>query len=522
MITFKEIEAEKDVASNTKKIKYFFEGVSDFVEEFALNFYKKEGYKGIISANDYWWTLTALLFWDVIYAKLEGVYSKHDGDFPNEKQDMPYDLFSSEFYEKRKPLIDNRIKSLEISDLSLKIKSSYNQNFGKPCRFIENWNRFNEIDLIEPIKFIESKIVIQILERILKNFCENRSGMPDIIIYKHNNFRFVEVKSERDKISNNQNIWAEFLSKILNQNFEYFLVNQSAKKLESTKGKTYQDIFISFGKSTSQKRQEAIKFISLQPTYLVEGEGVNAIHMAKFNTQEIESLFKILDLTSGVKTRVIKIGDKLISSSELRHSLGCFKKKEEEKASSDYCKYNEFSNNRNKFDCNMIDEDCFTEDRWSKYGFIDSDTGKWIFDKKEINKKINQIIEELSLCPLFNPNKLQNFINNLPNEVHPKNDIKWAYISEIDHISSIWCWKNGRWVSDFSETEFPGYASMTGVKLLNKNDLELINLSLNNFQLNYAVKLDKKNRKDDARNATAKQSELLWIIIILIIIWLAI
>jgi hypothetical protein len=56
MITYKEIKAEKDLTSNTKKIKYFFEGVSDFVEEFALNFYKKEDCKGIISANDYWWT----------------------------------------------------------------------------------------------------------------------------------------------------------------------------------------------------------------------------------------------------------------------------------------------------------------------------------------------------------------------------------------------------------------------------------------------------------------------------------
>lgn len=516
MITNKEVKAEKDASSNTKKIKYLLEGTPYFVEEFALNYYKKEGYKGIISANNYWWTVTALLFWDVIYAKLEGVYSELAGEFPSKMQDMPYDLFSDEFYQKRKPIIDNRIKSLESSDLASKLKSSYSQNHGKPCRFVENWDRFTESELVEPLTFLESKIVIRILERILKNFNENRSGIPDLIIYKENDFKFVEVKSERDRISSNQRVWAEFLSETLRQNFEYFLVNQSAAKSDLKKDKNSQDIVISFGKSSSQKRQEAIQFISSQSTYTLEGEGVNAIHTATFNTQDVSSLFRMLDLTSGVKTQVIKIGDKIISSSELRHILGCFRRKIEKNASSDYCKYNEYNNVRNKFDCNMIDEDFFTEDRFTEYGFIDSDSGKWRFDKEEINKKINQVIADLSLCPLFNPSKLQSFINKLPDEVHPQHDTNWAYISEIDHMSNLWRWKNGKWVSDFAEGKFPGYASMTGVKLLDKNDRELVNYSSDDTnQSNYTVSLITKTKQSGIT-----QSKWFWIILILVMMWL--
>lgn len=59
----------------------------------------------------------ALLFWDVIFARLPGVYSPEFDEFPSTMQDMPIDFFSEEFYSKRKSLIDKRISELTKTKL---------------------------------------------------------------------------------------------------------------------------------------------------------------------------------------------------------------------------------------------------------------------------------------------------------------------------------------------------------------------------------------------------------------------
>lgn len=47
-------------------------------------------------------------------------------------------------------------------------------------------------------------------------------------------------------------------------------------------------------------------------------------------------------------------------------------------------------------------------------------------------------------------------------KVHPKQDTKWVYIAEIDHMFDMWRWKNGKWSSSFVEGKFPDYSSMIG------------------------------------------------------------
>ncbi len=80
------------------------------VEHLALEHYKKMGATGVWSENDYWWQLFAYLYWDVIYAKIPGVYDSGFGPFPNRMQDMPHDLFSRDFYWKRRKLFHNKDK----------------------------------------------------------------------------------------------------------------------------------------------------------------------------------------------------------------------------------------------------------------------------------------------------------------------------------------------------------------------------------------------------------------------------
>ena len=45
------------------------------IEELALEHYSLLGCNGLWSENGYWWAIMTLLFWDVIFTKIPGVYT---------------------------------------------------------------------------------------------------------------------------------------------------------------------------------------------------------------------------------------------------------------------------------------------------------------------------------------------------------------------------------------------------------------------------------------------------------------
>lgn len=225
MILEKFIQAEK-IAPTKGKAKYIFGDEILFVEELAQRVYKEEGFNSLFSENDYWWFLFSLLFWDIIFAKLDKVYTPEFGNFPSPHQDMPLDLFSKEFYERRKNLFDNKIKKLLHSDIKQYLQNSYRINYAKPCRPIENWNKFTIGDLLIATEKIESIKLLKIMERLAKDFNNNRAGFPDLLAYSENECFFVEVKGEKDRVSEKQHVWHSFLSNELNLKIEICMVNK--------------------------------------------------------------------------------------------------------------------------------------------------------------------------------------------------------------------------------------------------------------------------------------------------------
>ena len=211
MITEKFIQAEK-VEQTKGKAKYIFDSERFFVEQLAQKIYEKDGFMSLWSENDYWWAIFTLLFWDVIFAKIGGVWTPELGEFPSRYQDIPQDFFSDNFYEKRKNLFDNKIKELSHSDINQRLKNSYKENFQKPCRPIENWNKFSVEELTIAAEKIENTKLLKILERLAKDFNNNRSGLPDLFVYSQKECFFAEVKGEKDKISKKQALWDSFLS----------------------------------------------------------------------------------------------------------------------------------------------------------------------------------------------------------------------------------------------------------------------------------------------------------------------
>ena len=51
----------------------------------------------------------------------------------------------------------------------------------------------------------------KIMDRILSDFFEYRSGLPDLTLVKGNEIKFAEVKSPKEKVMDHQIYWHRFL-----------------------------------------------------------------------------------------------------------------------------------------------------------------------------------------------------------------------------------------------------------------------------------------------------------------------
>ncbi len=515
MISYKNIELQRIDNQQKGKAKYTIGGNEYFAEEAAINHYERLGYKALWTENTYWWILMSLFFWDVIFAKIRGAVSividgvqteldPADEEFEQlfnqiiHMNGMPTDFFTTEFYERRKSLIKNKIQELQHGNLEQKLSEFYKNNYGKNCRPIEDWNKYKIDELLISVQRIEMEKLIKILERLIMNFNNNRSGLPDLIVYDDKDFFFSEVKSEKDRISEKQREWHSFLSASLGFKVEIFLINHTEaqiEKIKATDKPSSKQAIISFSFSSSKKREEAIKFVQEQESYFTQGEGKDQIYGAKFKINDIEKLYTILDLTSGWKTQKIEIDGEIVKSTELRNSLWCFREKNKQNASLDYCKRREYDNKLNKSGCRNIYFNELENEEWQDYGYIDTTKGEWIFDYKRINEKMEEEINRVKYCPIFDTKKARKLIKKIPEKINPKIDENWAFIS---NNYDNWFWHENIWLSTFGETNFLGFSVMVGVRKLSRKE---INQAIRYSKGDYSTKI---SYKEPSRKAKEK------------------
>lgn len=232
LLSFVSYEVEKLENPKRGKAKYAMEGSNFFAEEVAIKFYENQGYAALWSENYYWWFLMALMFWDEIFAPLQGVFNPFK--LYTRMNDMPNDFFKPAFYQRRKNLINTKIHKLKNADLREEISNSYQFNYGRMCRPIEDWDRYTLNELLIPINRMDKNAFLDMLERLISNFNDNRRGLPDLIVYDKNNIFFSEVKSENDRISDKQREWHNFLNN-KGIKVDLFLINHGKRKINNLK-----------------------------------------------------------------------------------------------------------------------------------------------------------------------------------------------------------------------------------------------------------------------------------------------
>lgn len=197
-----------------KSIFVGFEGESEVsVEELALQFYtlKEKFSNGSHCEGSPFSMLYGILLWDIIFdASVPHV-------FQTPVQDAPLDFGTEDFYSARKPAIEERLAMIANSSVSTSlledmITESYSKWYGRVCRCV-NWTRWTKEELLDIARCVGGKVLSSIFRRFSMDYRYSHSGLPDLLLWDVPTLRakLVEVKGPRDRLSDKQRIWIDFL-----------------------------------------------------------------------------------------------------------------------------------------------------------------------------------------------------------------------------------------------------------------------------------------------------------------------
>ncbi|GLI71599.1 hypothetical protein VaNZ11_016863 [Volvox africanus] len=179
------------------------------VEELALLHYGSAaggGWRGVHSEGGVWTTLWALLFWEVLFMDVPGV-------FRSPFQTAPLDLDTDAFLPARREAVDARLQLIASGAALDLIRSGWSSRVGTRCRGI-NWERWTLEDLLQ-IAGCVGGLGLSVVCRLL---CEDaggwRGGMPDLLLWRpeRGDAMVSEVKGPRDRLSDQQRAWLAALS----------------------------------------------------------------------------------------------------------------------------------------------------------------------------------------------------------------------------------------------------------------------------------------------------------------------
>ncbi len=186
------------------------------VELATKDYFEQQGWQVFYAENSFLNGLFGLAFWDVIFAPVEGA-------FLNAYQYKPLDLYHSDFQEKRQDVINFVFAQMENEELA-HLKTRYREKFNTSNPFV-HWAGF-EFDLLEAaLETIPVPTLIELFKVQLSSLALYRNGMPDLIAFKEDQYRWIEVKGPGDKLQDNQWRWIREFER-LNQPFSVCYVNQ--------------------------------------------------------------------------------------------------------------------------------------------------------------------------------------------------------------------------------------------------------------------------------------------------------
>ncbi|MFM7119963.1 MAG: VRR-NUC domain-containing protein, partial [Gammaproteobacteria bacterium] len=145
--------------------------------------------------------LAGLLFWDVVFAPVEGAFS-------HPLQAGPRDLFWPDFAERRRALIDERLAVLgDRAMYESELRRVYGQKYGISNRLVA-WPAWCEARLAALLGVPDHERILALAAYVIQHLERARTGFPDLLIYDPAlGISFCEVKSPNDQLQPAQRTW---------------------------------------------------------------------------------------------------------------------------------------------------------------------------------------------------------------------------------------------------------------------------------------------------------------------------
>lgn len=160
------------------------------------------GGDGLWCESGLYTTLFGLLFWDVLFAPLPGM-------FQHPFQSGPQDFGSDDFYGNRLDAFKTRFQALRGADLAAEVDSAWTDHQDRRCSGV-HWDAFTREQLVRASDTLGAGL-LDILQRIARHPRRHRRGLPDLLVWQPDGALLVEVKGPGDQPSVEQALWHDFL-----------------------------------------------------------------------------------------------------------------------------------------------------------------------------------------------------------------------------------------------------------------------------------------------------------------------
>ena len=177
------------------------------VEAMCLSHYRAQGWKGYHSEGGIVRTLFAYLFADVLFAYVPNV-------FQTPYQTCPLDLHTDAFFPARRSEIAARLNEISNGAAPELIRTVWHGHAErKTCIVGLDW-AFEVDDLTEIGELFDGDALATVCKVLAQEYGQRGGGIPDLFLW-HTEMRavkFVEVKSENDRLSDAQRLWIHVLT----------------------------------------------------------------------------------------------------------------------------------------------------------------------------------------------------------------------------------------------------------------------------------------------------------------------
>ncbi len=179
------------------KLLQLDESFRDNPEQGVAAYYRSEGATVYFAENRIWKSLFGLIFWPLLYENENaGLY--------NDFEKRPRELDDGRFYKQSSREIEHVLDALaDPSWTQKKLVERVTRYYGVP-NGVFLWRPSILEELQQMVAATSPKGLSAMLRRMAKDYANNHSGFPDLLVIESGSARFIEVKAEGDQLRRNQ------------------------------------------------------------------------------------------------------------------------------------------------------------------------------------------------------------------------------------------------------------------------------------------------------------------------------